>query len=136
MNFKIKNIILYPTNWDLAPRIINFLPDKVNVITGYSKRGKSSIIEIIDYCLGNNECDIPIGKIRELVEVFALKITIDNQDYFIGRDSPKKNLKSSDNMYLIPIDKYLCLNGAYKVPVFFAGSLYYTSERKLYSKQA
>lgn len=105
MNFKIKNIILYPTNWDLAPRIITFLPDKVNVITGYSKRGKSSIIEIIDYCLGNNECDIPIGKIRELVEVFALKITIDDQDYFIGRDSPKRNLKSSDNMYLIPIDK-------------------------------
>ena len=105
MNFKIKNIILYPANWDLKPRIIKFDPNKVNVITGYSKRGKSSIIEIIDYCLANSECNIPIGKIRELVEVFALKISIDNHDYFIARDSPKKDLKSSDNMYLIPLDK-------------------------------
>nr|WP_315160858.1 DUF3732 domain-containing protein [uncultured Flavobacterium sp.] len=105
MNFKIKNIILYPINWDLKPRIITFDPKKVNVITGYSKRGKSSIIEIIDYCLGNSECDIPIGKIRELVEVFALKISIDDQDYFIARDSPKRDLKSSENMYLISLDK-------------------------------
>ena len=44
MDLKIKNIILYPNDKDLKPRIINFSENKVNVITGYSKRGKSSII--------------------------------------------------------------------------------------------
>ena len=110
MNLKIKNIILYPTNKELKPRFINFDVDKINIITGYSKRGKSSIIEIIDYCLGNSEPNIPIGKIRNNVDKFALKINIDGQDIFIARDSPKDGNQSSDNMYYLEIDK----KGEYK----------------------
>lgn len=110
MNLKIKNIILYPTNKELKPRFINFDVDKINIITGYSKRGKSSIIEIIDYCLGNSEPNIPIGKIRNNVDKFALKINIYGQDIFIARDSPKDGSQSSDNMYYLEIDK----KGEYK----------------------
>lgn len=110
MDFKIKNIILYPVNKKLKPRFIYFEPDKINVITGYSKRGKSSIIEIIDYCLGNSEPNIPIGKIRNAVDKFALKISINGQDIFIARDSPKEDGHSSNNMYYIEINE----KGEYK----------------------
>jgi len=103
MNLKIKNIILYPVNKKLKPRFIDFDNDKINIITGLSKRGKSSIIEIIDYCLGNSDCGIPTGYIRNFVDVFALRISVDENDYFIGRDCPKDSAHSSNNMYFIDI---------------------------------
>lgn len=104
MKLIIKNIILYPVNKDLNPRIIKFSGDKIDIITGFSKRGKSSIIEIIDYCLGNSDCSIPIGQIRNLVDVFALKISINGKDIFIGRDSPRSTGQSSKKMYFQEID--------------------------------
>lgn len=110
MKLIIKNIILYPLNKDLPPRIINFSGNKIDIITGFSKRGKSSIIEIIDYCLGNSDCSIPIGEIRNLVDVFALKIIVNGKDIFIGRDSPGNTSQSSKKMYYVEIDK----KGEYK----------------------
>jgi len=110
MILRIKYIILYPVNKDLSPRIIPFNEKKVNVITGYSKRGKSSIIEIIDYCLGNSEPNIPIGKIRNLVDKFALKLNINGTDVFLARDSPGKTANSSDQMYYVEIER----KGEYK----------------------
>lgn len=105
MKLSIETIVLYPVNKNLSPRFIKFDADKINVITGYSKRGKSSIIEIIDYCLGNSESNIPIGKIRDYVDIFALKININGQNAFIGRDSPKDSQNSSQNMYYVEIEK-------------------------------
>ena len=66
---------------------------------------KSSIFEIIDYCLGNSEPNIPIGKIRNLVKVYALHLNINGQDTFVGRNSPGESGKSSDVMYYIEISK-------------------------------
>jgi hypothetical protein len=97
MKLKIKSIILYPTNKKLKPRVIHFEEDKVNVITGYSQRGKSAIIHIIDYCLGSSECNIPIGRIRDMVDKFALEITLEKFNVFIARDNPEHYSKT--NMY-------------------------------------
>ncbi|WP_395063913.1 DUF3732 domain-containing protein [Flavobacterium sp.] len=110
MKLVIKNIILYPVNRELEPRIIKFSGNKIDVITGFSKRGKSSIIEIIDYCLGNSDCSIPIGEIRNLVDVFALKIVVNGKDIFIGRESPGNSGQSSKKMYFQEIDE----KGEYK----------------------
>lgn len=110
MKLVIKNIILYPVNKNLPPRILKFSGDKIDIITGFSKRGKSSIIEIIDYCLGNSDCSIPIGEIRNLVDVFALKVEINGKDIFIGRDSPGNTSQSSKKMYYVEIDR----KGEYK----------------------
>jgi hypothetical protein len=99
MQLKIKNIILYPVNKELKPRFIRFEEDKVNVITGYSKRGKSSIISIIDYCLGSSDCNIPIDLIRHKVDKFALFIKAENENLFIARDCPSLENKASGIMY-------------------------------------
>lgn len=104
MKLKIKNILLYPLDDTLSPKIIKFNEDKVNVITGYSQRGKSAIISIIDYCLGSSECDIPIGTIREKVDKFAIYITLNNQSIFLARDCPGNDNKVSDIMYMYDVN--------------------------------
>lgn len=97
MFLKIKHIILYPRNKDFKPRVIRFEENKVNVITGYSQRGKSAITYIIDYCLGSSECNIPIGKIRNYVDKFALNINLGDKFLFIARDCPEDINRT--NMY-------------------------------------
>lgn len=109
MRLYIKNIILYPRNRDLSPRIISFKEDKINIITGNSQRGKSAIIDIIDYCLGSSECNIPVGTIRDSVEVFALYLKLGDEYLFLARenyDDSKttmyfyKESKKGENPYL------------------------------------
>ncbi len=97
MKLKIKKIILYPKNSALKPRILKFEQDKVNVITGYSQRGKSAIIQIIDYCLGSSECNIPIGKIRDMSMRVAIDISLEKVEMFIVRDLPE--IGSRTNVY-------------------------------------
>lgn len=87
MNFQILNIILYPKNKNLKPRFLTFKEGKINIITGTSQKGKSAIINIIDYCLGSGECNIPIGLIRETTEVFAIYVKINNEFFFFGREN-------------------------------------------------
>lgn len=103
MKLKIKNILLYPVDDNHHPRIIKFEEAKVNVITGYSQRGKSAIISIIDYCLGSSECDIPVGTIREKVDKFAIYISIGDQNIFLARDCPGNDNKVSDVMYMYDV---------------------------------
>ncbi len=103
MKLKIKNILLYPLDDTLDPKIIKFEENKVNVITGYSQRGKSAIISIIDYCLGSSECDIPVGTIREKVDKFAIYIALGDQSIFLARDCPGNNGKVSDVMYMYDV---------------------------------
>jgi len=98
MNLTIEKIILYPKNKELKPRVINFKSNMVNVITGYSQRGKSAIIPIIDYCLGSSDCNIPIGKIRDNVDIFSIVIKLNKQNVFIARDNPG-GLNSTSVMY-------------------------------------
>ena len=64
MKFLIDQLILWPRNPEVKYRNIQFLPDKINIITGASRTGKSAIIPIIDYCLGSNKCTIPVDTIR------------------------------------------------------------------------
>lgn len=103
MKLKIKNILLYPVDDTLDPKIIKFDVNKVNVITGYSQRGKSAIISIIDYCLGSRECDIPVGTIREKVDKFAIYILLGDQAIFLARDCPGNDHKVSEIMYMYDV---------------------------------
>jgi hypothetical protein len=103
MKLKIKNIILYPVKDEHPVQFIKFEEDKVNVITGYSKRGKSAIISIIDYCLCSSDCDIPVDLIRRVVDKFAIFITINDKTVFIARDSPGANGNASDVMYFYEV---------------------------------
>lgn len=99
MKLKIATIMLYPKNKSYKPRFIVFDEDKVNVITGYSQRGKSAIISIIDYCLGSKDCNIPIDLIRNKVDKFAIFINLNGEKIFIARDCPTSDIGTSESMY-------------------------------------
>lgn len=87
MNFKILNVILYPRDQEKIPRIITFDTQKINIITGYSQRGKSALIDIIDYCLGSGECNIPVGKIRKKTLCYGLYIQLEGENLFLAREN-------------------------------------------------
>ena len=53
MKFYIDSILLWPKKTNLTYRRVKFEPDKINIITGTSRTGKSAIITIIDYGMGN-----------------------------------------------------------------------------------
>ena len=68
----VKRTITYPFN-----------PDKINVITGDSSTGKSSILGIIDYLLLSDNPVIVENIINENIEFYGMNIFIDGVSYII-----------------------------------------------------
>ncbi|WP_316812574.1 DUF3732 domain-containing protein [Pedobacter heparinus] len=97
MEFRIKSIFLLPKNSEKAIRMIAFAPDKVNVITGGSEKGKSTLIAIVDYCLASSKCRIPTRKIRSFTEWFGIHISLaDGQELILARREPGELIASGE----------------------------------------
>lgn len=79
-------------------RSLYFLPDKVNVVTGDATTGKTSLWNIIDYCLLSDKVHVA-NPINEKVKWFGISCTINGTDMTIVRRSPQKNVVSSDVCY-------------------------------------
>lgn len=99
MHFQILKLVL----WSKAghpPRVVDFEPGMVNVISGASKTGKSAVIPIIDYCLASGKCSIPVGTIRRACSWFGIVIqTIEGQK-LLARREPGDAKQTSDMMVL------------------------------------
>jgi len=65
----------------------------VNIITGDSKKGKSALVEIIDYCLCSSRCTIPKGRITEFGHLYCLLLVVGNKCLVIARDSWERGNK-------------------------------------------
>ncbi len=100
MNITIDKILLWSRRLQGVIRTIEFLPGKVNVITGNSQTGKTAIVPIIDYCLCSSSCKIPLGKIRDSCSWFGLLFTVNSQKMFIARRAPKDG-KPSTNLFFL-----------------------------------
>lgn len=81
MLFRIKEIGLFNGE---KKDIVKF-NDDINFISGQSNTGKSSIGEIIDYCLGSSK-KIPGAKIVEETDIFAISLLLNNQNILIARN--------------------------------------------------
>ncbi|MEK0000146.1 DUF3732 domain-containing protein [Escherichia albertii] len=99
MKFMIDSLILWPTNPKNEVREISFKKDKISIIHGISGTGKSSVISIIDYCLGASKCAIPVGIIRESVMWFGVTVDIMGHKRLIARKTPG-NKSVSNEFYL------------------------------------
>ena len=75
MTFQIKKLLLWPKKEGKGIRTVEFELDKVNVITGDSRTGKSAIVPIIDYCLASSDCLIPRDVIRDSVAWYGLLVS-------------------------------------------------------------
>lgn len=88
MKFIINKVILWPKKKEHKYRTVDFETDKINIITGASRTGKSAIIPIIDYCLGSDKCTIPVDTIRNATAWFGILITLENEKILLSRKEP------------------------------------------------
>lgn len=99
MHFQLLKVILWPREGG-EPREVKFEAGIVNVISGASKTGKSSVIPIIDYCLGSEKCAIPVGVIRETCSWFGVLVDTLEGQKLLARREPG-GLKASGEMLLM-----------------------------------
>lgn len=103
MQFYIEQLLLWPANSKNSVHSLPFELGRVNIIHGRSGTGKSSIISIIDYCLGASRCAIPVGVIRDSVSWFGLQVNIKGNSFVIARKTPG-NRQTSNEFYFMPLD--------------------------------
>ncbi|HEM6734932.1 TPA: DUF3732 domain-containing protein [Citrobacter amalonaticus] len=95
-NIQISNVVLWQKNG--IKRTLEFLHNRVNVITGDSGKGKSSILFIIDYCLLASETTgISKTNIDSKVDWYGIKIAIDGKELVIAR--PSESNGTTDQAY-------------------------------------
>ncbi|WP_416310371.1 DUF3732 domain-containing protein [Pseudomonas sp. W03] len=97
MNFGIDEIILWSSIGET--RSIEFKRNKVNVITGESQTGKSTILKIFDYCFLASEHDIPHDVINDNVSWYGIRFYANDKSYFLARRSPVGNVVSSEYFF-------------------------------------
>lgn len=95
---QIKEIVIYNTKNEDG-RIVEFRRGKVNIITGSSHTGKTALLDIVDYCLGSNSCNVAGGVIRNAAEWFAVKFSLTEGELFIARKAPDKGQQTSSKYF-------------------------------------
>lgn len=104
MQFHITKVVLWPRDSKMKPRILSFEDGKLNVITGRSRTGKSSLIPIIDYCLASDSCSIPVNVIRDTCSWFGIVINTTEGEKLLARREPGVQ-QSTSECYLVESDK-------------------------------
>lgn len=99
MQFQILKLILW-SKAGHAPRVVEFEPGMVNVISGASKTGKSAVIPIIDYCLASGKCSIPVGTIRNACSWFGVIVETMGGQILFARREPGEARQTGD-MFVI-----------------------------------
>jgi hypothetical protein len=94
VNFGIDSIVLWSKKNET--HTLEFKRNKVNIITGESQTGKSTLLKIFDYCFLASDHDIPHDVINDNVGWYGIKFYINDKDFFLARRSPNENFVSSD----------------------------------------
>lgn len=84
---KIKSIHIY--SHDGQRRDLEFHVAGLNVITGRSSTGKSALADIVEYCMGQSDCNVPEGVIRDKVAWFAVLYQFPNEQMLIAKPVPE-----------------------------------------------
>src|SRR5215210_4739270 len=72
----------------------------LNVITGSSQTGKSAMIEIIRYCLGDSDFRVPAGPIANSVAYYGMLVVVGETPLFLGRPALAVGQQSSSEAQL------------------------------------
>lgn len=97
MLFYVEKIVLWLKNGYM--RTLEFKDDKINVITGNSKTGKTAVKEIFDYCFCGSESVISEARIGNNVKWYGIKFHINNKIYTIARGEYKDSRNLSSDYY-------------------------------------
>ncbi|MER5984656.1 DUF3732 domain-containing protein [Streptomyces sp. NPDC001787] len=91
-------IILYSNTGER--RILGFEPGALNVVTGESKTGKSALLDILEYCLGRDSLQMPIGPITQTVAWYAALLDLGGGRAFVARPAPLPGRSSTQRAML------------------------------------
>ncbi|MGH9891091.1 MAG: DUF3732 domain-containing protein, partial [bacterium] len=97
MSFQIRDVVLYAHNGEM--RHLEFVPGKLNIITGTSKTGKTALIAVLEYCFGSYECQVPEGIMRRAVAWAGVRLAVPGGDVFIARRLPAPGRNSSSDVH-------------------------------------
>jgi|SRR6478736_5993449 len=86
MSWRIRTIGIYSHAGTL--REVHLEPKGLNVITGAPAKGKSTILDIVDYCLLSRACPIARGVVRSRVASVAILLECDGSRFAIARRLP------------------------------------------------
>lgn len=89
-------LILYNADGDV--RYIRFQPGRLNIITGESGTGKSSIIGILRFLLGGDSPHVPLGPIQDTVAWYGLLAHVGDTSFFVGRPAPAHGVTTTQAM--------------------------------------
>lgn len=95
MKFILHEIKLWFKDTTAEPKSYQFLPDKINVISGDATTGKTSFWSIIDYCLLSGKVNVA-NTINDRVLWFGIRFSINDKEVSIVRKTPDKGAVSSD----------------------------------------
>ncbi|MGW4958215.1 DUF3732 domain-containing protein [Nonomuraea sp. NPDC004186] len=99
MTFQISAISIY--NRDGRIRTVPFKPGVINIITGDSRRGKSALLNIVDYCLASDDYVIKGAALRNFVRVFAITLVKGQQQLFVARPAPTGKAATATTMCIV-----------------------------------
>lgn len=95
---QILDIVLYGNRGQR--RVVSLKAGAVNIITGGSTTGKSALIDIVDYCLGSDQCNIAEGIIRDSVSWFGLRLQFESYQAFVARQNPGPTQSTTNKAFL------------------------------------
>ncbi|MFD7772247.1 DUF3732 domain-containing protein [Streptomyces sp. NPDC059787] len=101
MTFQIRAVTIYGKQASQV-RTVPFEPGTLNIVTGDSRRGKSALLTIIDYCLGSSGYPVKAGKVRDYVSAYALTLVKPDQQLFIARRGPEGKSAVSTVLCILP----------------------------------
>lgn len=96
MTFQISAITIY--NADGRIRTVPLRTGQLNIITGDSRRGKSALLNIFDYCMASSDYVIKGEVLRDNVQVFAVTLVKDGQQLFVARPAPAAGRSTASTM--------------------------------------
>ncbi|MEW6670103.1 MAG: DUF3732 domain-containing protein [Thermodesulfobacteriota bacterium] len=89
---KIREIIIYSHAGEI--RRISFKVSGLNIITGRSSTGKSTLSEIVEYCMGRSTFNIPEGIIRDKVAWYAVIYQFSGEQVLVAKPAPASKADS------------------------------------------
>jgi len=98
MTIQLLDIVVF--SHDGRRRILSLNSGRVNIITGASKTGKSTLVDIVDYCFGAGECRVPEGPIRRSVSWFGVRLQLKTGQAFVARRCPGPRALSSEDCFV------------------------------------
>lgn len=94
----IREILLYSHQGEL--RRVQFKTAGLNIITGRSSTGKSAISEIVEYCMGRSEFNIPEGVIRDKVAWYGVIYQFKGEQVLVAKPAPASSAASCSRAML------------------------------------